>query len=591
MRAGPSNASPLKSSLIAAMLAMVVILLLSWPQIAAVWADGRLGDTDDAMRMAQIRDWMACQNWYDLRQYRLAPPEGAPMHWTRVVDVQVTLLIHASGLLFEPARAEIAARLAYMFILFGFMLWGAARLGRMLAGPAGVAPAMALIAASGLMFGYMQFGRVDHHALQMVLLLFVWEAAVRALDERHAHAAAIAGALVALSISVSVETAMMLAGAGALAPLNWVARGEPARKALLWLSISLCIALLICGALFIATNTSGPAACDALSSAFVFAGLSGAGAMALLYIASPRLVNWQARLGALVFAGAGALGVVLFTYPACAIHPYAAMDPLVRAIWFDNVPEALSFTSMLAQDGTAAIAFVPPIMLGAFSLAFAIWKTQGLARRRWLAMAAAFAIACATLAIEVRALTQVATIACWGAVFVGISLARRMRAPLLSIAPVVFMSPLFWAIMKAATIEEPVGAPSSRACYLPDSYQKLAALHKGLVLAPINLGGHIIAHTPHSVLGGAYHRISKENRAVLEMLLAPPDEARALLRNAGVFYVALCFDADTLATISQRAPAGLAATLMRDQAAIDWLAPADQKSGPVPEPLRIYKVR
>jgi hypothetical protein len=75
------------------------------------------------------------------------------------------------------------------------------------------------------------------------------------------------------------------------------------------------------------------------------------------------------------------------------------------------------------------------------------------------------------------------------------------------------------------------------------------------------------------------------------MLLAPPDEARALLRNAGVFYVALCFDADTLATISQRAPAGLAATLMRDQAAIDWLAPADQKSGPVPEPLRIYKVR
>jgi hypothetical protein len=230
-------------------------------------------------------------------------------------------------------------------------------------------------------------------------------------------------------------------------------------------------------------------------------------------------------------------------------------------------------------------------MLGAFSLAFAIWKTQGLARRRWLAMAAAFAIACATLAIEVRALTQVATIPCWGAVFVGVSLARRMRAPLLSIAPVIFMSPLFWAIMKAATIEEPVGAPSSRACYLPDSYQKLAALHKGLVLAPINLGGHIIAHTPHSVLGGAYHRISKENRAVLEMLLAPPDEARALLRNAGVFYVALCFDADTLATISQRAPAGLAATLMRDQAAIDWLAPADQKSGPVPEPLRIYKVR
>jgi hypothetical protein len=576
-----------KSSIIAGMLAMAVILLLSWPQIAAVWADGRLSDTDDAMRMAQIRDWMAGQNWFDLRQYRLAPPDGAPMHWTRVVDVQVALLLHASGFLFEPARAEIAARLAYMFILFALMLWGAARLGRTLAGSAGALPAMALIATSALMFGHMQFGRVDHHALQMVLLLFAWEAAVRALDERAAYAAAIVGALVALSISVGVETALMLAGACGLAPLNWVMRGAPARKALLWLAISLSIALLLCGVMFIAASTSGQAACDALSPAFIFAGLSGAGAIALLYIASPCLTNWQTRLGALVCAGAGALGAVLLAYPACAVHPYATMDPLVRAIWFDNMPEGLPFSTMLAQNGTAAIAFVPPIVLGALSLGFAIWKTQGLARRRWMAIGAAFAISCATLALEVRALTQVATLGYWGAVFVAIAFARRMQAPLLSIAPVIFISPLFWAMMKAVSVDAPVEAPSSQTCYLPDSYRTLAALPQGLVLAPINLGGHIIAHTHHSALGGAYHRISKQNRALLEMLLARPHEARKLLRAAGVRYVALCFDADTLATIIQHGPESLAAALMRDQAALDWL----RKSGPMVEPLRIYEVR
>lgn len=582
-----------KPTIIAGVVALAVILLLSWTQITAVWADGRLGDTDDAMRMAQIRDWMAGQGWFDLRQYRLAPPDGAPMHWTRVVDVQVAALIHAFAFVFEPEPAQIAARLAYMLILFALMLWGAARLGRTLAGPAGALPAMALIATSALMFGYMRFGRIDHHALQMVLLLFVWEAAVRALDERRAYAAAIAGALVALSISVSVETALLLAGACALAPMNWVARGEPARSALLWLAGGLGFGLFVCGALFIATSATGRAACDALSPAFVFAGFSGALAFALLYICSRYFSGWQARLGALLLAGGCALGTVLFAYPACAAHPYAAIDPLVRAIWLDNVPEAAPFVTMLAQDWTRAIAFVPPIALGALALGLAIWKTQGLARRRWIAMSAAFGIACATIFVEVRALTPLAVIGYWGAVFVGIAFARRMKAPLLSIVPVILVSPLFWGTMKAVTVDAPAETPSSEQCYLPGSYRELAALPQGRVLATINMGGPIIAHTHHSALGGAYHRLSKQNRALLEMLLASPSEAKSLLREAGVRYVALCFDADTLAALAKRAPNGLAAILMGAQGAqeliVDWLAPIVQKSGP--GALRLYEVR
>jgi hypothetical protein len=269
------------------------------------------------------------------------------------------------------------------------------------------------------------------------------------------------------------------------------------------------------------------------------------------------------------------------------------LDPLVRAIWLKNAPESMPFASMLAQGWTAAIAFVPPIALGALALGLAIWKTQGLARRRWIAMAAAFAIAFASIFLEVRALTQLAVIGYWGAVFAGIAFARRMKAPLLAIAPVIVMSPLFWATMKAATIDAPAGPPSSEQCYLPASYQVLAALPQGRVLAPINMGGHIIAHTHHAALGGAYHRISKQNRAVLEMLLAPPSAAESLLREAGVRYVALCFDANTLATLVKHAPNGLAASLMGDQTAraqnVDWLSPVVQKPGP--GHLRLYEVR
>ena len=57
-------------------------LLLFWLLAAAVlihqkWAGIQwfaLGDTDDNMRMAQVRALLGGQGWYDLRQYKLDPP-------------------------------------------------------------------------------------------------------------------------------------------------------------------------------------------------------------------------------------------------------------------------------------------------------------------------------------------------------------------------------------------------------------------------------------------------------------------------------------------------------------------------------------
>src|SRR3546814_4090138 len=46
-----------------------------------------ISDTDDAMRMAQVRDLLAGQGWWDLTQYRVNPADGGVlMHWSRIVD-------------------------------------------------------------------------------------------------------------------------------------------------------------------------------------------------------------------------------------------------------------------------------------------------------------------------------------------------------------------------------------------------------------------------------------------------------------------------------------------------------------------------
>src|SRR3546814_1525893 len=50
------------------------------------------------MRLMQVRGLLDGQGWYDLRQYRLNPPGGFDIHWSRLVDLPIAGLI----LLFKP---------------------------------------------------------------------------------------------------------------------------------------------------------------------------------------------------------------------------------------------------------------------------------------------------------------------------------------------------------------------------------------------------------------------------------------------------------------------------------------------------------
>src|ERR1039458_7159007 len=62
-------------------------LVLSLPRVPAVWQTGAFFDSDDAMRLVQVRSLLAGQPWFDMTSYRLDPPAGVFMHWSRVVDV------------------------------------------------------------------------------------------------------------------------------------------------------------------------------------------------------------------------------------------------------------------------------------------------------------------------------------------------------------------------------------------------------------------------------------------------------------------------------------------------------------------------
>jgi len=67
-----------------------VLLVIIWIATVATYLIARLNadlSTDDAMRLVEVRDLLGGQSWFDLTQYRLAPPEGVRMHWSRLIDL------------------------------------------------------------------------------------------------------------------------------------------------------------------------------------------------------------------------------------------------------------------------------------------------------------------------------------------------------------------------------------------------------------------------------------------------------------------------------------------------------------------------
>ena len=73
---------------LAFLLIALLLLVANVPAIAGM----RFPDPDDTLRLVQVRDLVAGQGWYDLRQHRVdAPHGGVPMHWSRLVDIPLAL--------------------------------------------------------------------------------------------------------------------------------------------------------------------------------------------------------------------------------------------------------------------------------------------------------------------------------------------------------------------------------------------------------------------------------------------------------------------------------------------------------------------
>jgi hypothetical protein len=574
--------------------AWVVIAVLCWAATAAVMlltGFAQVGqafpDTDDAMRLAEIRDFLAGQGWFDVTQARLDPP-GVVMHWSRLVDLPMALMIEALTPLAGPAGAErITMALWPPLTLLPAMLglaFAAREIGGTAAAIAGAVMAATCIAVHPLFAP----GRIDHHNVQIASTMILVASTLAAV--RAPRAAIVAGLSAAFMLAVGMETLAYVGIAAAVFALRVAGEGAPARDAAVRFGLALSLGTALLFVVTVPVSRWTVPVCDALGpNIAALAVLGGAGLAAAARIL-PAAAGPAARWGGVATAGIAALAAFAAMDPACLKGPYGAIDPRIVPIWLESIPEAQSWRSFAAENGSGGLLVLAFPLLG-MACGALLWRSGAVPRPRLAAALAFLAAAIAIALVQVRstgyanalAIPLVAAwVAGWAAA-IGEPAARRARLAL----GVLLANPLSVGLLAAVAAEAALpsapptgGSLGGAACARPAAYATLAREPKGFVAAYTELGAFVLASSPHAVLSGPYHRNVAGIVDTYALFTAPDAQARDIARRRAIDLVVTCATSKDLDLLRQAAPDGLAARLARGETP-DWLAPVPSDGGPI----------
>jgi len=494
-----------------AALAAAIALLLSaiwamrdWAALSAL----HLPDTDDVVRLQQIRDWLGGQAFADLAQHRLGIG-GVEMHWSRLPDLVPAAIIALLTPLMGAHGAELAAVIAWPASLFVAALILTGSIARALGVSAPVAIIVGALAypASALFLP----GRIDHHGLQMVLLLLL----VRALLGHGSWSRGVAAGLAsAASLLIGMETAPLLAAGGAVLTVRWIAArpGEAARMAGYGVALS---AALAAAALLLRTSGWAYPACDGFAAPMWRAAQIGALAPLALAALSPFLTVLRVRLAVTGLVCTGAVVAALALSPAC-LRPYGGVDPVLARIWLANVAEA---QPLLAAPLAHAVGYAGLLLAG---LGATLWMARRSGKAEWLILGGFQLVSLLITLVQLRGAYAGAILA--APALAGLIAAARGRGTLALACAWIASAGLLYPIAGAVLLRG--GEPQAAAeCDARAVLSVLARLPRGTVAAPMDLGAYALAATPHRVLAAPYHRNAAGNRALYRLLLATPEAA------------------------------------------------------------------
>lgn len=505
-------------------------------------------DTDDAMRMVMVRDFLAGQSWYDLTAHRLNTPFGAELHWSRLVDLPLALLVWLFTPLLGADMALVAAGYVWPMLLLALLLWLSAGLAQRLVGPEGVLPALVLPVLSPAISAEFTPGRVDHHNVVILLTLAMIWAGIEAI--RRPRFAMACGALAATALAIATEALPTIAAAILVMGLAFVA--DPARgRTMRLFGLSFALGSMAHLAIFRPPARWFEAACDVLSPVYVAVALVVAAVFTLASLV-PLRAAWQrfALLGVLAAIGMGAVALL---YPQCLGGPYGELDPWLQTNWIGAIVEARPWFATITELPAYAVAVGLPALLATGVIAWRLWDVKE-GRAEWAALLVFTLCTAVVMLAQVRggrlAIMPAIPAAAWLIVMMR---HRYLAAPRLRTLAGLLLSWLAFSGVAllllvtavtnlTSTLPEQIAEAraNKEPCLVPAAFADLAAIPPERIMAPIDLGAHLLLYTPHEVVAAPYHRNEQGVRDTFRFFNDPIADARAILDNRGIGLVVLC---------------------------------------------------
>jgi hypothetical protein len=579
--------SPAPDAKRVALLALLAWLLCSAAMLWLFNGDfATLGfrDPDDAMRLAQVRDWIGGQAFWDVSQHRVNPPIGGPMHWSRIVDMPIAGLILLLRPLLGVATAELVACAIVPLLLLGGLTAALFVAARRIAGTAvALLTVILLLTAPSILVQFTPL-RIDHHGWQIMAAAM---ALCGAMDTRAARGGIVAGLALALWLQISSEGLPYAALFAAVFALrHWIDRAETPR--FVGFTVALGAAALLPLMLL-----RGPAAvlarhCDSLSFVYVWPLV----ALALTTLIATRLIGSRTPLRRFLIAAISG-GVALATFaltggPCLSGDPFAALGPLAYKLWYLQVMEG---RPIWEHSRSMAGVILLPTLLGLIATLLAARRASGPARMRWLTLALLLTGATLVAIMVMRAVSVAHLLALPGTAWLLMALFRRAQASaspivrVLGSVALVLLTPAGLCALWVAIAATPEPAKKASAnCRAASVLGPLRTLPPATLFAPIDLGPDILVQTRHSVIGTAHHRNAAGITAVIEGFVDAPDQARTVIGATNATYVVTCDGLNEYRLYGEANREGLAAMLARGKIP-DWLEPLPTKG-----PLKLYRI-
>ncbi|WP_156317375.1 hypothetical protein [Cypionkella psychrotolerans] len=546
---------------VATLLAIVFVIVRavqSYPSIQDVFYSA---DNDDMMRLLSVRDWLNGQSWFDMTQYRVLPPEGIPMHWSRFVDLGIGGIISLFHLFMPMNQAENLTLVVWpsMLLVAMVLLTGCGT--RKILGPNAASVAiLSTMVWLPLFNRHFAPGHIDHHNVQILITTILAYALIWPV--RPLRAGLIGGAAAACSLVVGLEMLVLIVLAGAMLTIRASFYRPGAGRKL----IGFCSSLLVVSILGFLGQTA-PSQwfvpyCDAMATPVLSLIMISAAACMIPIAAARWLPSPWARLAATAAIVLGSQWLFWSLIQPCLAGPYGALPLEVQNLIRNNISEAQGAVAVFLLRPFQFYAEVAPQIV-AVLFAISLWllrfrKASGAESEAVVQIIALVFVGVVGMFYQVRMLVLTAAGFPFLVGYVINCLIQGWqqnpsprRAVLIGVSAAVILMPadIYWngrAIWRMVTGLDADGAQVNKMlddrCRTKAVMQELDQLPKARILTRLNFGAPLISLTHHYALTAPYHR-SADAFWNGEFAFYTEANMEKALAKTGANYVVLCRDA------------------------------------------------